>query len=210
MFSGMGPFVAASPVILASGSPRRRGFFEELGIDFEVLLPDDAEPTPIEGELPEVFVRRAAEAKARAVAATHPGRTVVAADTVVALHGEIMGKPASNNDALSMLRRLAGETHSVATGCCIVLPSGQRLTFHALTAVTMWDCPDDALQAYVRTGEPADKAGAYGIQGIGAFLVRQIEGSWTNVVGLPVAELVSLLLQHGIISSAQHAESIHV
>lgn len=204
-----GPFTAASPIILASGSPRRRAFFEQLGIPFEVILAADAEPSPIRGEQPEVYARRAAEAKARAVAAQHPGRLVIAADTVVALDDEILGKPVSKADALNMLRRLAGRTHTVASGCCVVLPAGVRETFHALTRVTMWDCPDDALVAYVRTGEPADKAGAYGIQGIGSFLVRSIEGSWTNVVGLPVAELTALLLRRGAIGCGLPVDDIH-
>lgn len=209
MFSSAGPFTAAHPVILASGSPRRRAFFEQMGIPFEVILPVDAEPSPIEGEQPEVYVRRAAEAKARAVAADHKGRLVVAADTVVALDDTILGKPASADDALSMLRRLAGRTHVVASGCCVILPEGGRETFHAITRVTMWDCPEEALAAYVATGEPSDKAGAYGIQGIGAFLVRAIEGSWTNVVGLPVAELTALLLRRGAIRCQLPVEAVH-
>ncbi|NHZ48464.1 Maf family protein, partial [Nitratidesulfovibrio liaohensis] len=142
---------------------------------------------------------RAAAAKAASVAASRPGCVVIAADTVVALHGEIMGKPRDRMDAVRMLSRLAGHTHEVVSACCVALPDGNSETFHAATRVTMWDAPAAALAAYAATGEPDDKAGAYGIQGVGAFLVESIDGSWSNVVGLPVAELVRLLLHHGVI-----------
>lgn len=200
------PYTALCPIILASGSPRRRDFLTELGLDFTILLPDDAvEPKPEQGEAPVNYVCRAAKAKAMAVEAliSHDEASskslVLAADTVVALHGEIMGKPQSDDDAFAMLSRLVGQTHEVISACCVYLPSGAMHTFFASTKVHMWDVPHDALAAYVATGEPKDKAGAYGIQGIGAFLVRGIEGSWTNVVGLPVAELVGFLNKEGLL-----------
>ena len=195
-----GPFRALLPVVLASGSPRRREFLHSLGLSFEVYGNGAAEPEPLPAEPPAHYARRAAAAKAASVAATRPGSVVIAADTVVALHGEIMGKPQDRADALRMLSRLAGHTHEVVSACCVALPDGTREIFHAATRVTMWDAPAAALAAYAATGEPDDKAGAYGIQGVGAFLVESIDGSWSNVVGLPVAELVRLLLQHGVIA----------
>jgi len=194
-----GPFRALASVVLASGSPRRREFLESLGLAFEVYGNGAAEPDPLPGEPPADYARRAAEAKAASVAAARPGCVVIAADTVVALHGETMGKPQDRADAVRMLARLAGHTHEVVSACCVALPGGTRETFHAVTRVTMWNAPPAALAAYAATGEPDDKAGAYGIQGVGAFLVESIDGSWSNVVGLPVAELVQLLLRHGTI-----------
>ncbi|EGY24807.1 septum formation protein Maf [Desulfovibrio sp. A2] len=197
-----GPFRVLAPVVLASASPRRREFLESLGLAFEVYGNGAAEPDPLPGEPPADYARRAAEAKAASVAASRPGcpgSVVIAADTVVALHGEIMGKPQDRADAVRMLTRLAGHTHEVVSACCVALPGGTRETFHAVTRVTMWNAPPAALAAYAATGEPDDKAGAYGIQGVGAFLVESIDGSWSNVVGLPVAELVRLLLHHGAI-----------
>ncbi len=209
IYNGKGPYVATCPVILASGSPRRRDFLTELGLDFTIILPDDAvEPKPIQGEVPADYVCRAAEAKAKAVAQSVAGKQggssplIIAADTVVALHDEIMGKPESDDDALGMLSRLAGQVHLVISAVCVVLPDGRIHTFYSSTKVTMWDVPRDALAAYVATGEPRDKAGSYAIQGIGAFLVSTIEGSWTNVVGLPVAELVGFLREQGVLVAA--------
>ncbi|MFI3271810.1 MAG: Maf family nucleotide pyrophosphatase [Pseudomonadota bacterium] len=205
-----GPYVATCPIILASGSPRRKDFLIELGLDFTIVLPDDAvEPKPVAGESPADYVCRAAEAKAMAVAQSlkgnqdGPSPLIIAADTVVALKDEIMGKPQSDDDALGMLSRLAGQSHAVISAVCLVLPDGGMHTFYANTKVTMWDVPRDALAAYVATGEPRDKAGSYAIQGIGAFLVRAIEGSWTNVVGLPVAELVVYLREQGLIEASK-------
>ncbi len=229
MQSAKGPYVATCPVVLASGSPRRRDFLTELGLNFVTVLPADAaEPKPLHGESPVDYVRRAAEAKAQSVrmrlqgakgtgvedegaGGTGAGGTgasgvasgvlVIAADTVVALGDAIMGKPASDAEALSMLTCLAGEEHEVISAVCLLFPDGESLTFHARTKVAMWDVPHEALAAYVATGEARDKAGSYAIQGIGAFLVRSIEGSWTNVVGLPVAELVGILCERGLIVS---------
>lgn len=199
-----GPFRALMPVVLASGSPRRRQFLCSLGLSFEVCGNGAAEPAPGAGESPVDYARRAASAKAASVAASRPGCAVIAADTVVVLHGEIMGKPghgAERADAVRMLTRLAGRTHEVVSACCVFLPGGGAEIFHAVTRVTMWAAPPAVLAAYAATGEADDKAGAYGIQGVGAFLVESIDGSWSNVVGLPVAELARLLLRHGVIEA---------
>jgi septum formation protein len=130
---------------------------------------------------------------------------VIAADTVVALGREIMGQPASKVEALEMLKKLAGQTHIVYTGCCIRVPNGHHESFCVTSEVTMHPWPEPVLRAYVDGGESEDKAGAYSIQGQGAFLVERITGSWTSVVGLPLTELLAILFRNGIISSPREA-----
>lgn len=195
-------FTALKPLVLASGSPRRQEFLRGLGLDFTVAAPTAPEPLPAPQEAPQAFALRAARAKAAEVAPLYPAAAVIAADTVVALEGEIMGKPASEDEAAAMLRRLAGRGHVVCTGCCLRLPEGREEAFCATSKVIMRAWPDAALRAYAAGGEPADKAGAYAIQGQGAFLVEQISGSWTNIVGLPLAELLDVLLAHGVVAPA--------
>ena len=195
-------FTALKPLVLASGSPRRQEFLRGLGLAFTVAAPTAPEPLPTPRETPQAFALRAARAKAAEVAPLYPAAAVIAADTVVALEDEIMGKPASEDEAVAMLRRLAGRGHVVCTGCCLRLPEGREEAFCATSEVIMRAWPDAALRAYAAGGEPADKAGAYAIQGQGAFLVEQISGSWTNIVGLPLAELLDVLLVHGVIAPA--------
>ena len=179
--------------------------------------PDDAEPTPAQGENPASFALRAAEAKAYAVfklcspknaafpflaergGREAPSPVLISADTVVVLDGEALGKPRHVEEALGMLRRLSGRAHTVVTGC-VVLHDGKTHRFSRSTRVSFWRCPDAALAAYAACGEPMDKAGAYAVQGKGAFLVRHIHGSWTNVVGLPLTDLTDLLLRLGLIA----------
>ena len=119
---------------------------------------------------------------------------VIAADTIVVLRGRILGKPRDSEHALDMLRKLAGKKHTVITGCAL-LKAGASRSFTVQSHVVMWKCPDDLLRAYAESGEPLDKAGAYAVQGMGAFLVQRIIGSWSNVVGLPLAELVQVLVE---------------
>ncbi|UZP67009.1 Maf family nucleotide pyrophosphatase [Desulfovibrio mangrovi] len=195
-------YKATVPLILASGSPRRRDFFNDLGLEFRVITAPDAEPSPNTGEAPADYARRAAHAKTMPVAMENEGSCTVGADTIVVLGNEIMGKPVDDAHALDMLSRLAGATHEVITGVCIVLPDGRSLSFAVSTAVTMAKHPMETLIAYIRTGEPADKAGAYAIQGIGAFLVERIDGSWSNVVGLPVVEMLEILTEKNILTPA--------
>ena len=195
-------FVAAQPIVLASGSPRRQEFLRGLGLAFSVTRPDAPEPLPDAGETPRDFALRAARAKAAEVAPLYPGAAVIAADTVVALADEIMGKPTSQDEAVAMLTRLAGRTHVVCTGCSVRLPDGREASFCETSEVTMRSWPEAALRAYAAGGEPDDKAGAYAIQGQGAFLVERITGSWTNIVGLPLAELLVVLLALGVIRPA--------
>ena len=195
-------FVANFPIVLASGSPRRREFLASLGLPFTVARPEGPEPLPEAGETPQAFALRAARAKAAEVAPLYPGTALIAADTVVALGGELMGKPETEEDALGMLLRLAGARHVVCTGCALRLPGGGEESFCASSEVEMKAWPENALRAYVAGGEPMDKAGAYAIQGQGAFLAELISGSFSNIVGLPLTELLSALLAHEIISPA--------
>lgn len=170
--------------------------------------PEAAEPSPGKDEEPEAFVIRAARAKAAALCAlpgalpTTPAPVVIAADTIVVLDNRILGKPRDPAHALSMLRALRGRTHQVITGCALVVPRSAFHTFAVRSSVTFWQCPDSLLTAYATCGEPLDKAGAYAVQGKGAFLAERIEGSWSNVVGLPLAELVRHLLALGAIEAS--------
>ena len=194
-----GPFEAIRPIILASGSPRRKDMLTSLGLTFEIIPSPAAEPTPDPGEDPEGFARRAALAKAEAVAKAHPEAVVIGSDTIVVLDGEIMGKPTGPDDAMFMLSRLVGNTHRVVTGCALFRPGGEPSIFAVSTDVTMGPQPLEVLFAYVATGEPTDKAGAYAIQGKGGFLVESITGSYNNVVGLPLAKVLEVLLAWGVV-----------
>ncbi|MFV0422171.1 Maf family nucleotide pyrophosphatase [Oleidesulfovibrio sp.] len=196
-----GPFVATCPVVLASGSPRRQEFLHSFGIDFTVDTDGAQEPAPEEGENAVTYACRSACAKTVPVAARYSDSCVIGADTVVVLDGEIMGKPQNNDHAFDMLSRLAGVRHQVISACCISLPRRtQPLVLHTVTDVHMYKWDAATLRAYIATGEPADKAGAYGIQGIGAFLVSRIDGSWSNVVGMPVTELLEVLKANGVVA----------
>lgn len=195
-------FSLSCPLVLASASPRRQQFLREWGVPFRVDAPQGVEPRAEAGEAPAAYALRAAQAKARATAARHSGALTLAADTVVAVQNAILGKPRDAADALAMLRQLSGRTHQVITGVCLVLPDGTEQSFTDSTDVTFAAWPEAALAAYVRTGEPMDKAGAYAIQGQGAFLVERIHGSWSTVVGLPVTETARRLLQAGLLRAA--------
>lgn len=199
---GAGAFRAALPLVLASASPRRLELLGSLGLAFLVDAAQDAEPLPQGGEDPAAFVRRAAQAKARETATRHPGSVVLGADTIVVLDATIMGKPGDAEEAVCMLTRLAGRTHRVLTGCCLVAPDGSEQIFDVDTEVTMRRSSLEELQAYAATGEPLDKAGAYAIQGLGGFLVRRVEGSYTNVVGLPLSRVLQRLIGLGAVVPA--------
>ena len=186
-------------LILASGSPRRREFFTRMGWTFTVVKPGTEERVH-PGETPEQYVRRNAEEKsadalAAAPAAGVPGPAVaVAADTVVVQNGRILEKPKDAADAHRMLRELSGRTHQVMTGICVLGPApAEPYRDVVVTDVEFKPLSDAEIDAYVATGEPADKAGAYAIQGLAAYMIRAIRGSYTNVVGLPLAEVVDAL-----------------
>jgi len=198
----LGPFIVREKLILASGSPRRRAFLTGLGLTFEVRIPAVAEEA-MPGETPLEFVRRLAREKARVIAGQAPDAWVLAADTVVVLAGEILGKPRDAADARRMLLRLAGRSHEVWTGFCLRQESAGREICRAVsTEVVFAEFSEDVAAAYVATGEPLDKAGAYGIQDQGGFLVEEIKGSYSNVVGLPLAEVVEAFLEQQVIAPA--------
>ena len=184
-------------IVLASQSPRRRELLERLGLPFRTLVPDIDErmdrPLP-----PAELVAVISAEKARAAQAlAGPEAIVIAADTVVALDGAVLGKPAGEADAARMLSALAGRTHHVYTGLTVL--RGERVrTVSEETAVTFRPLTEQEIAAYVRTGEPLDKAGAYGIQGYGALLVEGIRGDYYNVMGLPVCRLGLLLKELGV------------
>lgn len=199
--SPCGAFTALRPIILASGSPRRQEMLANLGLRFDIRPAQGDEPDPDPGEEPSAYAVRAALAKAREVAAgAGPDAVILAADTiVVSPRGEILGKPRDAVHARDMLAGLAGRSQTVITGCAIVADGLER-TLAGLTRVDMAPAGPEAIAAYVATGEPMDKAGSFAIQGQGAFLVAGIEGSFSNVVGLPVAEVLAVLLELGAVA----------
>jgi septum formation protein len=188
-----------SVIVLASASPRRSELLESAGVEFSVV-PSDIPEEPLPGETPEAHVRRLALEKAREVASSNPGRIFIGADTIVVCDGEIMGKPADEADAVHMLRKLAGKGHQVITGFAIHdRQTGRDVVDAVTTQVFFKPLTDAEIQAYVATGCPMDKAGAYAIQGGAAYMVQGIQGSYTNVVGLPLCEVVGALRQLGAI-----------
>jgi septum formation protein len=181
-------------LILASRSPRRSELLTSAGIEFEVLAADIDE-TPRVNESPEKYVERLAIAKARAVFALRPDARVLGADTTVTIDGEILGKPVDEADARRMLRLLNGRGHDVHTGVSLISAAGIQ---SAVDTTRVWfsKMTDEDISWYVATGEPVDRAGAYAIQGLASRFIPRIEGSYSNVVGLPVA-LVSSILREG-------------
>lgn len=184
-------------LILASGSPRRRQLLEQIGLTF-VVRSSDVDESVSPGLTPAQVVESLSARKGEAVAAeAAPGDLVLSADTVVALDGAILGKPRDRAEAEAMLTALSGRTHQVYTGVTL-LQDGRRLTEHEATAVTFRPLSPEEIAAYVSTGEPMDKAGAYGIQGLGALLVERLEGDYFNVMGLPLCRLGEMLAQFGV------------
>lgn len=180
-------------LILASTSPRRREILQALGIDFDVV-PVETDESPLMGELPEDLVLRLATAKVEEVP---DAEYVLGADTVVVLGDRLLGKPANADEAIDMLMALSGRTHSVLTGVALRAPGGTRAALCA-TDVRFREIDRDEALAYWQSGEPCDKAGAYGIQGLGGMFVAAISGSYSGVMGLPVFETVELLKSAGI------------
>lgn len=182
-------------LVLASSSPRRRDLVARLGVAHTVQPSNVAERRPAPGEDPAAYAESLAREKAAAVAALRPGSIVIGADTVVAAGGEIFGKPADATDALRMLRKLRGRRHVVVTGVAVVC-GGQTVTESLSATVVMRDTSDDELRAYIATGEPMDKAGAYAVQGTGGALVAEVLGCYSTVVGLPLRLVANLLSSH--------------
>jgi septum formation protein len=182
--------------VLASRSPRRRELLRAAGFEFDVVAADVPERRAQE-ERPADYVRRLAREKAEAIAMHYPGRLVLGADTEVVLDDDVLGKPADADDAARLLRRLSGVAHEVLTAVAIVW-QGQVWTTVETTTVWIDDLTDEEIAEYVATGEPMDKAGAYGIQGYASRFIPRIDGSYSNVVGLPVAAVLQLLRRAGL------------
>jgi septum formation protein len=194
-------FVANEKIVLASASPRRKAYLEQMGIDFDVAAAQIDE-TPLPEELPCSYVARMARCKYETISKKFPDRWVVSADTTVFLDGRILGKPIDQEDALRILLMLCGKKHRVATA--FIVGCLDKNICHQETVEThvkLMPFSEETAQAYVATGEPLDKAGAYGIQGRGAFLVKEIEGSYSNVVGLPLCEMIAVLSKYGIVKT---------
>ena len=188
-----------SPLLLASNSPRRRQLLALGGWTFNVEV-SNTDESILPGETPEAYVRRLAEAKARTVLGrAHPGQIIVGADTSVVSDSEILGKPLDAEDAHNMLRRLRGRTHQVYTGIAVLHASDQMLlTDVCVTDVSMRTYSDHEIEAYVRSGDPMDKAGAYGIQNPDFQPVAAMEGCYASVMGLPLCHLTVLLRRLGL------------
>jgi septum formation protein len=189
---------SAVRLILASASPRRSELLRAAGYDFQVL-PADVDERPLPGEAPDPYVRRVALDKARAVAVGLPDAVVLAADTCVVADDAILGKPLDEEDAARMLRMLSGRAHDVLTGVAVIGPAGTRVE-SADSRVVFAPLSAGEIAWYVASGEPADKAGAYAIQGLASRFVERVEGSYSNVVGLPVSLVYRLLAEQGFMS----------
>ena len=189
------------PLVLASGSPRRRELLSGLGLRFEVLVPD-VDESVVPGETAADHVRRLAHAKSEAAAQALAGRSgprlVLSADTTVTLDGDILGKPRDDAEALAMLRHLAGRSHEVLTACRLLRTGDGRSALRVERSVVRFRPWNASLARwYVATGETRDKAGAYALQGKGVLLTAGVEGSWSNVVGLPLEALPGLFEEAG-------------
>lgn len=183
-------------VVLASQSPRRRQLLELVGITHEVR-PADVDESLVAGELPEQYAERLAREKAEVVSATEPDALVIGADTTVVLDDVVLGKPLDVGDAERMLAMLSGRSHTVITAVAASC-DGRTVSAVEIVDVTFRALDDDEIRSYVATGEPMDKAGAYGIQGHGATIVRRIDGDYFAVMGLSLVRLVALLTELGV------------
>lgn len=191
--------MSSCPLVLASASPRRRDLLSSVGIRFNVF-PSNAPEEEIPGESPEEHVVRLSIDKAKDVALNNQveGRWFLGSDTIVVRDADILGKPGCSGKARAMLRSLSGRAHEVVSGYALYdRQDGEVKSGAVRTRVCFKKLAKDEIEGYIATGEPFDKAGAYAIQGVGAFMVKNIEGSYTNVVGLPLCEVVELLEQTG-------------
>lgn len=185
-------------IILASKSPRRQELFSLIGLTYRVIVSDVEETVP-PNSAPDELVMALALQKARAVHCDYPNDCVVGADTVVYIDEEIIGKPHDVADAKRILNRLQGRTHVVYTGVAVLSPRGEDVR-HAQTRVTFAPMREEEIDWYIQTGEPMDKAGAYGIQGPGGIFVERVEGNYFNVIGMPLPLLYRMLSDAGAIS----------
>jgi septum formation protein len=187
-------------IILASESTRRIDILRTLGISFSIIPPNIDERRN-KDELPRDFVLRMSYEKAHKVGNLFPDKWVIGADTVVVLKGKILGKPKNDSDAFNMLKILSGKWHRVITGYC-VLNISRNITYRDAveTRVYIRGLSDDEIKRYIKTSEPFDKAGSYAVQGKGGYMVKEIKGSYANVVGLPICEVAEALLSLGVLS----------
>lgn len=184
-------------IILASASPRRKELLSQLGLEFTIVIPHVDEKTR-QGEHPEDFCRRISMDKAAIVSQDYPDALIIAADTIVVIDGKILGKPHENKEARAYLTLLEGRTHEVYTGYTIMY-KGESRTKVIRTRVHFRSMSEEEILWYIATGEPLDKAGAYAVQGIGSIFVDRLEGSYTNVIGLPLSDLYYDLKGFGIV-----------
>ncbi|MEX3623484.1 nucleoside triphosphate pyrophosphatase [Viridibacillus arvi] len=192
-------FQTTRSFILASASPRRKELFGRLNIPFEIVTAD-VEETSVQVSEVSQYVTKVALLKARAVAKISPGRVVIGSDTIVAKDNQLLHKPKSHDEAMAHLRTLRNTTHEVLTAVAIIEEDGTESTIVEKTTVIFKNVSDALLEAYVATGDPFDKAGGYGIQTEGVFLVDRIEGDYLNVVGLPLASLCEHLIARKLIT----------
>ena len=186
-------------LILASKSPRRRYLLEKAGLEFTVI-PSQVDENSVILSTPDSYVKCLAEAKAGDISNRYPDSWIIGADTIVFIDNTILGKPASRDEARAMLKSLSAKTHQVHTGYCICHKATDHLISECVTTdVSFKELSEKEIDWYINSGEPFDKAGAYAIQGIGTFLVKRINGSYTNVVGLPICEVLEYLIKEGVV-----------
>ncbi len=195
--------------ILASASPRRIELLNLLGLRFEVM-PSNVDEKFMKGETPRDHVLRLSEEKARMASALHPEAWVMGADTIVIINGNVLGKPRTPDEAREMLGKLSGRIHTVFTGFTVTRKSADILIRDAVeSSVLFREVPEDEMAWYIKTQEPYDKAGGYAVQGIGAFFIKEIHGSYTNVMGLPLCEVVDVLKRIGAIDFTGGSDGIN-
>ena len=183
--------------VLASASPRRSELLSLMGLQFNVI-PSDVHESFLDGETPREHVLRLSGEKARKVSLVYPDSWVMGADTIVIINGEVLGKPRTAGEAKEMLGKLSGQTHTVFTGFTVIRRSADILISEAVdSSVRFRDIQEDEMAWYIASKEPYDKAGGYAVQGMGAFFIREIYGSYTNVMGLPLCEVVDALKRIG-------------
>ena len=203
----MNPSFEQDALILASNSPRRKYLLEKAGLAFQVI-PSQIDETSIPVDRADRYTAKLSLAKALDIAPKFPDHWVIGADTIVSINGALLGKPGDAASARSMLEQLSGQTHQVVTAFSIYRHDRKDQHTEAVsTDVTFKALSKDEIDWYIHTGEPFDKAGAYAIQGLGTFLVKRINGSYTNVVGLPVCEVIEYLIHHGILRMPKHSHS---
>jgi septum formation protein len=189
----------SSPFILASASPRRIELLRLLGLDFTVM-PSGADESFRQGESPPAHTLRLSADKADMIAAAHPGSWVLGADTIVVIDGEVLGKPVDPEEARQMLKKLSARTHTVFTGFTLVRQEARIAVSGVVESTVLFRAiSEDEMAWYVNSPEPYDKAGAYAVQGMGAFFIKEIRGSYTNVMGLPLCEVVDVLKKVGAV-----------